>query len=97
VQTKSTPEMIVASVLVVWGGYRCWADRGIPASLIGAIRCSMRRRGAAVLATKAPFGQAGLQRPFPSPLGRGMGSPPGHLDDLARLRPIRCAADGCSS
>ena len=33
--------------------------------------------GARSLATKAPVGQAGHQRPFPSPLGRGMGSRPG--------------------
>ena len=39
-------------------------------------RC-LSRRGASVLATKGVLGQRRLQRPVPSPLGRGMGSRPG--------------------
>jgi hypothetical protein len=46
--------------------------------VLEAIVRSPDRKGAWVFATKALLGQRRLQRPFPSPLGRGMGSRPGH-------------------
>ncbi len=42
--------------------------------LLGRIAAPSCAGGAQVRATKALLGQARLQRPFPSPLGRGMGS-----------------------